>query len=162
VKTAGERIKHARELKRWSRNRLDAEAGLSQGMTSRIERNERAGMGETIAKMAGALGVRTDWILSGTSPMEAEQEPSVDPIPHRAEAARLARADGVYELAVRAVLDEKPDEHALTRSVLWWADRMRFRQAELIGAAREAVRPDSAPESSVEKSGAPRPPGVKK
>lgn len=138
MNTPGERIRHARELKGWSRNRLDAEAGLSQGVTSRLERNERAGMGDTIAKMAAALGVRSDWILSGTTPMEAEAVPVQDAVPRRAEAARLAREDGVYEAAVLAVLAERPDPQALARSVLWWADRMRMRQAEMIGSLREA------------------------
>ena len=95
-------------------------------------------MGDTIAKMAAALGVRSDWILSGTTPMEAEAVPVQDAVPRRAEAARLAREDGVYEAAVLAVLAERPDPQALARSVLWWADRMRMRQAEMIGSLREA------------------------
>jgi transcriptional regulator with XRE-family HTH domain len=140
VKTLGERVKYARELRGWSQNQLDKRAGFSVGRVSRIERNERAPSADTLAKLAATLGVRADWILSGLPPMEAASvEP--DPVPNRAEAARLARDDGVYDAAIESVSREAVDANSLKRSVLWWADRMRLRQRELIEGTRDIGTP---------------------
>jgi transcriptional regulator with XRE-family HTH domain len=136
VETLGKRIVYARKRKGWSQNKLEEEAGLSLGMVSRAEHDRRAPTTETVGKLATALGVRVEWLLSGTPPMEPE-EPSVDdPIPNRGRAARLAHEDGVPRAAIESVLGEKPGPEALTRSVLWWADRMRLRHIEMMGAVR--------------------------
>jgi transcriptional regulator with XRE-family HTH domain len=147
VKTLGERVKHARERKEWSQARLEAEARLSQGMVSRLERNERGPAAETLTKLSTSLGVRSDWLLNGVLPMEAA-EAQPDAVPNRAEAARLCRDDGVHDEAIRRVLDEPADARAVARSVLWWADRMRFAQREMIADVRtdpQAAGPSNDP-----------------
>lgn len=148
VDTLGKRVAHARVRKGWSQNRLDKEAKWSQGRTSRLERDERGPSAPTLAKVAELLGVRADWLLTGALPMEAEEPASSrsDPLPNRALAARLARDDGVYEPAIQSVVDEKPDERAAMRSVLWWADRMRLRQREMIDGARGVAANAQTPE----------------
>ncbi len=136
--TLGKRIAYARKRKGWSQNRLEKAAKLSLGMASRLEHDERAPTPDTLIKVSSALGVRVDWLLTGVAPMEVEEPASArsDRIPNRAEAARLARDDGVSEAAIRSVAGEGPDQLAMTRSVLWWADRMRVRQHELIDQVR--------------------------
>jgi transcriptional regulator with XRE-family HTH domain len=54
-------------------NEVDREAGVSAGTTSRYESGDRGartgGYGNTVAKIAAALGVRKDWLSQGEEPM---------------------------------------------------------------------------------------------
>src|SRR6185369_12413485 len=75
VTTLAERLRSAREGREWGVNELDRRAGVSVGTTTRIENGTRAsktgGYGTTIAKLATALGVRSEWLGKGEGPMIA-------------------------------------------------------------------------------------------
>jgi transcriptional regulator with XRE-family HTH domain len=146
VDTLGKRIARARERTGWSQNRLEKEARISEGGVSRFERDERAPSAGSLRKIAAKLGVRADWLLTGAPPMEAAEAlaAGTDPLPNRTLAAQLARDDGVYEAAIQSVVAEPADDRALRRTVLWWADRMRLRQREMIDATRDVTR-DTTP-----------------
>jgi len=57
------RIKHYRELKRWSQLELGARAGIAQSAISAYENGEKGMMVETAQKIADALGVKLDKLL---------------------------------------------------------------------------------------------------
>jgi len=57
------RIKHYRELKRWSQLELGARAGIAQSAISAYENGEKGMMVETAQKIADALGVELDKLL---------------------------------------------------------------------------------------------------
>lgn len=145
--TLGKRIAHARTRKGWSQNDLEKKAALSLGMVSRAEKDERAPTTRTLSKLASALDVHVEWLISGTPPMELEEPSQDDQVPNRAVAARLARDDGVHQAAIQSVVGEKSDALALTRSVLWWTDRMRMRQVEIMGTSRARPEPPATEEA---------------
>ena len=49
----------------------------------------------------------------------------------REQAAELARADGIADAAIDAVLAEPVGSEDAHRSVLWWARRMKFRENQM-------------------------------
>ena len=69
-----------------------------------------------------------------------------DPLPNRAEAARLARDAGVLPAAIQSVLDEQLEPGAESWSVLAWANRMQARQFEIMPNTGQLPRtPRQAP-----------------
>lgn len=134
--TLADRIKEARKAKGLGIVQLDQEAQVSQGTVTRYEKGQRGvgsgGDGETLRKLAKALGVRVDWLLTGEGPM-VDAPRTDDPLPRRTEAARIAREDGVYERGIESVLEEPAPPGAETKSTLWWANRMQARALELYG-----------------------------
>ncbi|MDI3286105.1 helix-turn-helix domain-containing protein [Polyangium sp. 15x6] len=136
----GDRVKQARQLRGIKSTELDRLAGVSQGTTSRLESKQRGkfgGTATTVQRVAKALRVNMEWLMTGQGPMEETEE---DPIPNRALAASIARDGGVDEEAIRAVLG-MPVKDAEARTVLWWIDAFRAREAflaqerEITGAA---------------------------
>ncbi len=136
----GDRVKQARQLRGIKSTELDRLAGVSQGTTSRLESKQRGkfgGTATTVARVAKALRVNMEWLMTGQGAMEETEE---DPIPNRAIAASIARDGGVDEDAIRAVL-AMPVKDAEARTVLWWIDAFRAREAflaqerEITGAA---------------------------
>lgn len=137
--TLPERIKIARERKGWTANRLGVEAGLSQGMIYRLESGERAKRGgstDTLAKVARALGVRMQWLVDGSGSME---ETSAE-APARTAASAIAREGGVHAEAIRLVLAEPVDADDAARPILWWIDRMRRRELDLMSSPKPPPR----------------------
>lgn len=66
--TLGDRLRQAREAAGLGCNELERLAGL-RSCVSRIERGERLGSRyETLAALAGALGIRTEWLATGKGP----------------------------------------------------------------------------------------------
>jgi transcriptional regulator with XRE-family HTH domain len=126
----GERVRHVRGIRGYASTELDRLAGVSQGTTSRLESKQRGkfgGTGSTIGRIAKALGVSLEWLMTGQGPMEEAQE---DPLPNRALAVSIARDGGVAEEAILAVL-ALPVRDAEKRTALWWIDAFRVREALL-------------------------------
>jgi transcriptional regulator with XRE-family HTH domain len=130
MSTVAERIRMARERRGLGVNKLAAAAGLSQGTVSRIERGGRStgarapGVGEvTLKKIAAALNVRPEWLMTGEGPFEAE----ADPLPHRSEAIKIAREGGVPEPVLEAVAAAQVPE-AESRSTWWWVQAIQRRE----------------------------------
>lgn len=69
MKNLGERLRHARERKGWSQNKLADESGVKQGTISKIERE---GQYKSVYafKLAQALGIDNAWLIVGD---DAEQ-----------------------------------------------------------------------------------------
>ncbi len=72
----GDRVRAARERAGMSQEQLSAVTGLRQGHISRIEVGEiRDAQGETLARLAKALSVSTDYLL-GLTDEDSEQYPA--------------------------------------------------------------------------------------
>jgi len=62
----GERIKEQRTKLKWTRAKLSAESGLSGGFLSDLENGNRKSTNATsIGALSNALGVSTDYLISG-------------------------------------------------------------------------------------------------
>jgi transcriptional regulator with XRE-family HTH domain len=126
----GDRVRQARHLRELGSTELDRRAGVSQGTVSRLESKQRGkfgGTATTVARVAKALRVNMEWLMTGQGPMEETED---DPIPNRALAATIARDGQVDEEAIRTVLGMQVKD-AETRTVLWWIDAFRAREAVL-------------------------------
>lgn len=87
--------------------------------------NDRRGLGLAgVERAADYAKVTLDEVV-GRKP------PRAKPMDRRELAAELALEDGVHEEAIRAVLSEEMKAEDAQRSTLWWARRMRHRDAEL-------------------------------
>ena len=72
----GDRVRAARERAGMTQEQLSAATGLRQGHISRIEVGEiRDAQGETLARLAQALSVSTDYLL-GLTDEDSEQYPA--------------------------------------------------------------------------------------
>lgn len=66
LRTLGDRVRYARELRLLSGNQLSKVAGLSRAHVGMIERGDvEDPAGSTVQKLAEALGVDADWLLTG-------------------------------------------------------------------------------------------------
>jgi transcriptional regulator with XRE-family HTH domain len=126
----GDRVLHVRTIRGYASTELDRLAGVSQGTVSRLESKQRGkfgGTATTMGRIARALAVNLDWLMTGQGPMEGSNE---DPLPNRALAVSIARDGGIEEAAIQAVL-AMPVKEATGRTVLWWIDAFRVREAAL-------------------------------
>jgi hypothetical protein len=57
----------------------------------------------------------------------------------------MARQHGVHEEAISSVMDEVMPPGAEEQSVLWWTDRFRWRERELLGAPPSSRRVEAPP-----------------
>jgi transcriptional regulator with XRE-family HTH domain len=66
METLGQRIKSLRKAKGYSQQKLMKLVGIGQASISKLETNKSAmALGSTIAKMAEALGVSPEFLLTG-------------------------------------------------------------------------------------------------
>jgi transcriptional regulator with XRE-family HTH domain len=128
---------------------VNLESGRNQATSIRIlkglARGFRLTLQDAMDLIDGKLSVQEARSRSGQAP----EHPAVpDPLPHRAAAARLATEDGVYDAAIRSVLEEVPLSDSVGKSTLWWADRMRLRQHELVTNTGQIARTPKVPPPS--------------
>lgn len=65
----GDRVRERRQALGWTKSRLADEAGIDVSQVSRIERGvTTAPSPDKITRLARALGVSTDWLLTGVCP----------------------------------------------------------------------------------------------
>ena len=95
-----------------------------------IARGFGLSLDDALALIEGSIGADEARALAAAR--RAAPAPTRDPFPARAEAARLARAAGVYEAAIESVLADPPPPGAEALPALWWADQMRLRQHQLV------------------------------
>jgi transcriptional regulator with XRE-family HTH domain len=69
VKTIGQRIRHARQLRQLTQAQLARACGLSQGAIGNYESDSRRSP-KNILRIADALRVEPAWLAMGTGPME--------------------------------------------------------------------------------------------
>jgi transcriptional regulator with XRE-family HTH domain len=116
-----------------NQSKLAQKLGVAQPTISHILGGQGTSY-QTAGRIADALGVDAQGLLGG-----AAQQPEVPRHP-RARAADLAREDGVYEGAIAAVLAEEVSPEHAARSTLWWANRMKHRERELLDQESGEVR----------------------
>lgn len=76
--TMAERLREAREAQGLSARALDARAGITVGHTALIESGQRVSPAmETVRKLAVALGVSLDWLVTARA-TESGEHPAVD------------------------------------------------------------------------------------
>lgn len=124
--TLRERLTEILRLRGLSSNALARAAGIDQGTMSRLGRKTLQGEPETLRRVANAGRVSFEWLATGVGLPEAPTADAKDPYPNRQEAARIARAGGIEERAVQAILATKfPYER--DPSVLWWIHQFEGR-----------------------------------
>jgi transcriptional regulator with XRE-family HTH domain len=131
---------HLRELvkKYGTQAKLAARLGVQQPTISSILSDKYGASYHVVERMAALLGVDEREILG--------KMPGKGPVlPKGAEAMRelaadLARQDGVHQEAIDSVLAEPLAPGAEARSILWWADRMRWRERALLAELRAVPR----------------------
>ena len=69
----GERVKRARRRRAWTQGRLAREAGVTVRTLHRVEGGIVEARPSTLHKLAGALGVRVEWLTEGEDPMAADE-----------------------------------------------------------------------------------------
>lgn len=70
VTTIGGRIARARGRLEWGQDRLAGEARISRQSVSNYETDKRLPGVDELLALAGALGVRPEWLLTGEEPEE--------------------------------------------------------------------------------------------
>lgn len=72
--TVGQRVRKARELRGWRQDELAGRiTGASQGVVSKWETGRREPGLENVVALARALGVSTEWLITGEPPMERQE-----------------------------------------------------------------------------------------
>lgn len=84
--TLGRRIADCREHLGWTQRHLAGEAGLSVTFVSEVENDRRTPGGETLLRIANALGASLDYLVKGVVDPEPSRRPLVIP-PELQEAA---------------------------------------------------------------------------
>lgn len=74
--TIGERIRHVREQKRFTQDRLADVAGISKGFLSDLENDKRNVSSEYILRIANALGASVDYLLTGETRTDSDRRQS--------------------------------------------------------------------------------------
>ena len=143
-------------------NELDRALGSSQGYTCNLLRRNSRPRADFVGKLATALGVRLEYLLNGEEPMDAPAAPNsvvvcptatrkrvrgaptirqsavVDPCPSRTIVVALARAQGVPEAAIAALLaercdDEDPGEEYWYTRLAYHIEKARYVQKLISG-----------------------------
>lgn len=131
---------------RRSARALSVRAGLSGShlgvMQTRLKRDPSSGADyETLRAIATAASVRVEWLADGEDPRDVV---SAEPHPARALAARLCREAGIYDGAITSVLQETVTEAERQRPTIWWIDRIRFVEREILAGLR-GPKPEDVP-----------------
>ena len=80
VKTFGDRLRHARKLRKLSQKELARACGLSQGAIGNYESNSRRSP-KDVFRLADVLAVEPAWLAMGTGPIERTSTKSVSEEP---------------------------------------------------------------------------------
>ena len=97
MKTLAERLKFARDLKKWSQAQLASASGLSQSAIGNIEAGIRQSRG-SLPELAKALCVSYEWLANGIGEISATDSPK-----------ETASTYSVEALALAWLLDQIPD-----------------------------------------------------
>ena len=76
VKTFGDRLRYARDLRQLTQKELARACGLSQGAIGNYETDSRRNP-KNVFRLAEALKVEPAWLAMGTGPMEISEAPVV-------------------------------------------------------------------------------------
>lgn len=150
VLTARQKLKLLRKGLRLTQQKLADRAGLERVEIVNLESGRNQATAVRILKgLARGLGLslqETADFLDGFLPVEDAlakiqgRQRDDDPGVRRAAAAQLARADGVDDAAIQAVIEEPLTADRMTRSILWWAIRMKRRELDLAADAPPKTR----------------------
>jgi len=146
VESIASRIKTVLAERKWSERELARRAGLKSEthvwiLLKRLASEPTNITIELIERLASACDVSPVWLAFGVGDASSGRER----FPKRALAAELCREAGVYEEAIRSVLEEPVREEDAGRPTLWWAARMQAAQAHLLSPDVTAPRTPKAP-----------------
>jgi len=115
VNTFGNRLRHARTLRKLTQGELARACGLSQGAIGNYESDRRRSAKE-VFRLAEALNVSAAWLAMGSGPMEPPRAPLVAEIDHAAMAAATWPFPGVDPARIWALSAEQRQvlAHALS------------------------------------------------
>lgn len=99
--TAGDRIRQVRERRRLTQDQLAEKAGVSKSFLSEVENDKRNAGGETLLKLANALGASIDFFLRGA----VHQAGNTEPVTIPPELSRAAEALGLSYSQTLELLD---------------------------------------------------------
>lgn len=147
--SVGERLRALRKHLGLTQEQLAEAAELDRVVIVQIEngRNQASSYAvrKALAKATHTNIERLSEYLDGEINLEhLTRTPA--PVSTRERAAALAREDGVDEAAILHVLSEPA---SVERSALWWAVRMKMREAQLAGYG--GVPPESSGERPVQR-----------
>jgi transcriptional regulator with XRE-family HTH domain len=152
-----ERIELIMRQQNLSARELGRRAGLKGSAVSNtiaaLKQDPGAVTLRTLMGIAEAANVPLSWLVTGEEVPNASTPASSS----RDEAARLARAEGVWEEAIRSVLAEQPSPSESTKPARWWLLRMQMRELDMLEEAtrrhEETTREGRAPRTSDDESG---------
>lgn len=108
---------------------VNVESGRNQATSIRILKGLAQGFGLSLEDAMAFI----DGELTVEQAAEAvARRGHAQPLPNRALAAELCRADGVYEGAIQDVLAAPVGPSDEARSTIWWIDRIRHRALEMV------------------------------
>ncbi len=89
--TLGDRIREAREKRKWKQEKLAEQTKLSKSFVSEVENNKRTPSAENVLRISNVLGVSLDYLLKGeTGKQELERQPIQIPV----ELSEVAEEEG--------------------------------------------------------------------
>jgi len=131
-----------------SERELARRAGLADShiglLRARLRSDPGAVTVSTLEAIAKAANVSVAWLIVG----EGDPRERAGVAPSKAAAAGLARAEGVWEEAIRSVLAEPATADNESRPAAWWLLRIKMRELELLDEAdrrHAAKRATSSP-----------------
>ena len=115
MRTIGQRLTHALNVRGLGVNEVDRRAGLvtkkdrGSGYTSRLSRDQRkTPEADKVKLVAGVLGVRFEWLMWGTGPMDEDGMP----------------AETALEAGLRASTETANPNAALETAIAYWRGQM--------------------------------------
>jgi transcriptional regulator with XRE-family HTH domain len=77
--TIGERIKHVREARGWTQDKLAQEAKISRGFLSEVEKHGKNISLDLLLRIATALGASVAYLATGEGSQPGERKPVIIP-----------------------------------------------------------------------------------
>jgi transcriptional regulator with XRE-family HTH domain len=121
--TAGERIKHVREARGWTQDKLAQEAKISRGFLSEVEKHGKNISLDLLLRIANALGASVAYLATGEGSQPGERKPVLIPqeLSEAAEQLRLSYPETLDLLeAYKSVVARRSNRQRGTMSVEDW------------------------------------------
>lgn len=121
--TVGERIKHVREARGWTQDRLAQEAKISRGFLSEVEKHGKNISLDLLLRIATSLGASVAYLATGEGSQPGERKPVVIPseLSEAAEQLRLSFPETLDLLeAFNSVVARRSNRQKGTMSVEDW------------------------------------------
>lgn len=153
MKTFGDRLGFAIDLRDVSQHALARSTGLTSGEISRMVRGERGERVQyrTVAALARALDVSLEWLGDGLGDQPRAHAYPHDPIRRRADAIRICREAGLPHYAIEHAESFAPSAALAAWTTLEWITTIQLAAsapeppASPAAASRVRARADTLP-----------------